>query len=207
MTSNFVASTEMNCETISQIIQNANIFEHNSKRVLPLIESVNSTVQNYSVSSRRAIRGDLIRLGLKSINWKKIQKDLEKKPKNIVPEIKSIRIPKINYPTLSFESFEKMSSSNLDKIESASVYVHYRNHFNSLLVDFPNRVSQFEESYIEIRKNLLPKVKKLLKSLVSEHKRYVYYRKDPGFIKIEGLKYFKSQKRFIESNLKRLVKC
>ena len=91
MTSNFVASTEMNCETISQIIQNANIFEHNSKRVLPLIESVNSTVQNYSVSSRRAIRGDLIRLGLQNINWKKIQKDLEKKPKNIVPEIKSIK--------------------------------------------------------------------------------------------------------------------
>ena len=204
MISEFVSSTYRNCDSISQIVNNANIFESNSYQIPSLVSFINTTVDNYSRASQESIRRDVIKLTLGGINWKKIRKDLENKGRNSISVFKPIVVPKINPPHLSLNGLENMKS--IDTIEEASVYIHYRDIISKELKEFPSKVSEFEESYVNIRRKLLQKSRKLLKNLIKEHKRYVYYR-DKGFIKVENINYFKSQERFIKENLNNLIKC
>ena len=217
MISDFVANTTRNCEGMMNIIKNMNVFLENNDKLLPFNKQINISCKFYEDDSMKAIKNDLINIGMNSINWKSEQENLTKIIKGgsfRKSHAKShakfheiiLKKPKIN--KLSDDSIMKLIElKDIESKEKGLEFISYRKSIKSQLKNFPKEITEFENNLILQRNNNVKNVMKLIKNLLKEHQKYVYstINKKP-FMTIDGIVYKDSQKEFVKENLSRLIK-
>ena len=215
--SDFVANTMRNCQEMLNIIKHMNVFMNNYDKLIPFSKSLNNSFEIYTDDSMKAIKNDLIKIGLQSVNWKKEHEKIENLCKSIdkndiinisKEHIDYIELKKPSYNQLSNESILKMIElKDIDTNEKGNSFIENKSIFKKQLKKFPKSITKFENELVLQRNSNIKNIKKITKQLLNEHRRYVKSQLEHVQLdKIKNIEYVDSQKEFIENNLKKLIK-
>lgn len=210
MISDFVSTLTTNCDSMSEIVSNAYSFSNNNDKLPTYEKSINSSLVDYDMVSRKAIVADLSKIVKDSVNWSYYRNKLNKLTKDAViepPVIEPIKLESVPMPVMHLESLPEMirCSALTDKTMAAS-YKKYKNNTAKYINSFPAMVTEYENQMVSIRNDAIPAAKKLANKLLQEHRRYVQASvfKLP-FVKLDGIDYIDSQKEFINTNIRKLI--
>ena len=222
--SDFVANTMRNCDEMLNIVKHMNVFVNNYDKLIPFSNSLNNSFELYTDDSMRAIKNDLIKIGMRSINWKKERELLsefighlntyhtnknnkDNHKNNTKNSVDKIILKKPSYKHLSNDSILKMIElKDIDTKEKGLSFIENKKAFKKQIKTFPKDITKFENELVLQRNNNIKNIRKITKDLLKEHRRYVKSQLENVDIdKIEGINYVDSQKEFIETNLKNLI--
>lgn len=210
MISDFVSTLMTNCDSMSEIVSNAYSFSNNNDKLPTYEKSINNSLVDYDIVSRKAIVADLSKIVKDSINWSYYRSKLNKLTKEAVidaPLIEPIKLTSVPMPVMHLEALPEMiKCSELSNQSMAASYKKYKNSTAKYINAFPAMVTEYENRMVAERNAAIPAVKKLANKLLQEHRRYVQAAvfKLP-FTGLEGIDYVDSQKEFVNTNIRKLV--
>jgi hypothetical protein len=209
----FADNVKSNLAVVQEAISDAGLFNENYETVMNTIDTINEQVKTYNLLSYSSIYRDLYDMGMASVDFDKTRAVLVKKLKaEKCPdygELKEIIAPTFKLSRIDADQFSDMWSSLIENDKKAiQRYIETKNEVAANLNDYVDSIGLFETKMVEHRARLAETVKHNISELLNMHASYAWCVKNK--VPVEHFKEMdiilcKSQKEFIEKNLKHLL--
>ena len=209
----FADNVKSNLSVVQEAISDAGLFNENYETVMNTIDTINEQVKTYNLLSYSSIYRDLYDMGMASVDFDKTRAILVKKLKaDKCPdygELKEITAPTFKLSRIDADQFSDMWSSLIENDKKAiQRYIETKNEVAANLNDYVDSIGLFETKMVEHRARLAEVIKHNISELLNMHASYAWCVKNK--VPVEHFKEMdiilcKSQKEFIEQNLKHLL--
>lgn len=209
----FADNVKSNLSIVQEAISDAGLFNENYETVMNTIDTINEQVKTYNLLSYSSIFRDLYDMGMASVDFTKTRAVLVKKLKaDKCPdygELKPITAPSFKLSKIDADQFSDMWSSLIENDKKAiQRYIETKNEVTANLNDYVNSIGLFESKMVEHRARLAEVVKHNISELLNMHASYAWCVKNKvptEHFNDMDIILCKSQKEFIEQNLKHLL--
>lgn len=199
---------------ITEIVNHAGKFVKFYPELTNIVESLNTMLESYVTSSRKAILYDLYDQVIKETNFKKLQEqlkiDVNQKDSNI--SFQAVDLDRECYDIDSINLDEFVNMYNYASTETVKDFKRYQKLVNSDIDNMMQSFDKFEQDLCEFRVRKYPEVQKYVDVLYKLHVKYVRNlranKKVPEFVTLGGIEVQmkKGQSDFIRSGLKTLLR-
>ena len=209
----FADNVKSNLSIVQEAISDAGLFNENYETVMNTIDTINEQVKTYNLLSYSSIFRDLYDMGMASVDFTKTRTVLVKKLKaDKCPdygELKPITAPSFKLSKIDADQFSDMWSSLIENDKKAiQRYIETKNEVAASLNDYVDSIGLFESKMVEHRARLAEVVKYNISELLNMHASYAWCVKNKvptEHFNDMDIILCKSQKEFVEQNLKHLL--
>jgi hypothetical protein len=210
----FADNVKSNLSVVQEAISDAGLFNQHYETVMNTIDTINEQVKTYNLLSYSSISRDLFDMGMASVDFDKARGVLMKKLKaDKCPdygELRPITAPSFKLSKIDADQFSDMWSSLIENDKKAiQRYIETKNEVAASLNDYVDGISLFESKMVEHRARLAEIVRHNISELLNMHASYAWCVKNKvptEHFNETGIILCKSQKEFVERNLKRMLR-